>query len=239
MTSFSGGNLIADGFAFLRAAESRAWLSRAGSLDDLAGFAASWDGMALDEYMADGGRYRRRRHAVFTATPDGRIVREAHRPHYQGRDYNALNGGVERWFEPVPPATERLHSFATILQACHTLFGALAPGRSWAVECHQFRIEAQPGAAGQPTPEGLHRDGVDFVLVLLLARENIASGTTSIHGLDRTLLGEFTLTDPLDAALVDDRRVFHGVTAVQPVGPGRPAWRDVLVATFRALSPES
>ena len=84
-----------------------------------------------------------------------------------------------------------------------------------------------------PTPEGLHRDGVDFVLVLLVNRENIASGTTSIHGLDGRERGRFTLTLPFDAALVDDARVAHGVTPVQAIDPARPAYRDVLVITFK------
>jgi hypothetical protein len=37
----------------------------------------------------------------------------------------------------------------------------------------------------------------------------------------------------MDAALVDDGRVFHGVTAIRPIDPSRPAFRDVLVVTFR------
>jgi hypothetical protein len=41
------------------------------------------------------------------------------------------------------------------------------------------------------------------------------------------------LTAPLDAALVDDGRVYHGVTAVAPLDPALPAYRDVLVVTFR------
>ena len=28
-------------------------------------------------------------------------ARKPHQPHYQSRDYNALNGGIARWFEPV------------------------------------------------------------------------------------------------------------------------------------------
>ena len=32
---------------------------------------------------------------------DRRIRRKPHQPHYQSRDYNPLNGGIERWFEPV------------------------------------------------------------------------------------------------------------------------------------------
>jgi hypothetical protein len=33
--------------------------------------------------------------------------------------------------------------------------------------------------------------------------------------------------------LVDDSRVYHGVTPVTPLDPARPAYRDVLVVTFR------
>ena len=114
------------------------------------------------------------------------------------------------------------------------VFGRLAPAANrWHVEVHQFRIEAKTGIAGKPTPEGMHRDGVDYVLVLLINRRNIASGTTTVHDLDKRALGSFTLTDPLDAALVDDSRCYHGVTPVEPENPALPAYRDVLVVTFK------
>ena len=104
---------------------------------------------------------------------------------------------------------------------------------AWHVEIHQFRIETRPGQEGRPTPEGMHRDGVDWVLVLMVRRENVASGETTIYDLVRRPLGSFTLTAPLDSALVDDSRVYHGVTPVVPLDPARPAYRDVLVVTFR------
>ncbi|QQO35536.1 2OG-Fe dioxygenase family protein [Bradyrhizobium diazoefficiens] len=50
-------------------------------------------------HMSDGGRYRRRRYTVFEVTK-GSINRQ---PHYQAKVYNRLNGGLERWFEPVLP----------------------------------------------------------------------------------------------------------------------------------------
>jgi hypothetical protein len=46
-------------------------------------------------------------------------------------------------------------------------------------------------------------------------------------------VGSFTLTEPMDAALVDDDRVFHGVTPLGRLDPAKPAYRDVLVVTFR------
>lgn len=222
------------GYAFVEASDMRTALGRFGTLADWASFAESWNDLDTDTYMADGGRYRRRRFAVFTAPRQGAIVRGTHQPHYQSLDYNTLNGGIERWFEPIRPEIADGPSFRTILEYCRSLFGRLAPDVAhWHVEAHQFRIEARPGEQGKPTPEGMHRDGVDYVLVLLVARRNIRSGTTTVHDLDRRALGSFTLTDPLDSALVDDARCYHGVTPVEPENPAQPAYRDVLVVTFR------
>ncbi len=219
------------GYAFVQAPAMAKALLAAG-LSDWDGFARTWDDLGLDTYMADGGRYRKRRHAAFLVSRAG-AARKPDQPHYQSRDYNALNGGIARWFDPVTPAAADSAAFGAILRTCHALFDGLTPAPAWHVEAHQFRIEARPGQSGQPTPEGMHQDGVDWVLVLMVGRVNIASGSTSIHGLDRTLLGSFTLDVLMDAALVDDHRVFHGVTPVQPLDPGQPAHRDVLVVTFR------
>ncbi len=227
--------LSASGFAHVAAEEMSALLLRAG-LSDWPGFALSWNDLGLDSYMADGGRYRRRRHAVFSASDAG-IRRKAHQPHYQSRDYNPLNGGLERWFEPVRDEIANHPAMRAILSTCLGVFEACTPARlqpqSWHVEVHQFRVEARVGEAGLPTPEGLHRDGVDWVLVLLVRRENVASGETNIFDLAKCPLGSFTLTEPMEAALVDDSRVYHGVTPIVPLVADAPAFRDVLVVTFR------
>lgn len=222
------------GFAVVEGSAMREILEPFGPLSDWDAFSQSWEHLELDPYMADGGRYRRRRHAVYSATRSGPIRRDAHQPHYQSVDYNPLHGGIERWFEPIADDIANGATLATILACCRSLFSALAPDiLGWRIETHQFRIEARAQEAGRPTPEGLHRDGVDYVLVLMVRRRNIASGVTGIHALDGQSLGSFTLTEPLDAAFVDDRRVAHGVTPVQPLDPSAPAHRDVLVVTFR------
>jgi hypothetical protein len=224
-----------NGFAFVHAPDMRVVLEGAG-LHDWEAFAKSWNDLGVDTYMADGGRYRRRRFAVFRATAEG-VARKPHQPHYQSRDYNPLNGDIERWFEPVTQAIGAHPALRAILETCFRLFDGLTPAAtrpaSWHVETHQFRIEANGAEAGQPTPEGMHRDGVDWVLVLLIGRVNIQSGETTIVDPRKRPLGSFTLTDPLDAAVTDDNRVYHGVTPVTPLDPALPGHRDVLVVTFR------
>jgi hypothetical protein len=223
------------GFVHAQAAEMAALLQARG-LRDWEGFAASWNDLGPDTYMADGGRYRRRRHAAFSASAAG-VRRKPHQPHYQSRDYNALNGGIARWFEPVTPEVGIHPAMQAALQTAFDIFNTCtrpdARPASWHVEVHQFRIETKMGESGKPTPEGLHRDGVDWVMVLLVRRQNVVSGETSIHDLQKNLLGSFTLAEPMEAALVDDDRVYHGVTPVQPIDAAADAYRDVLVVTFR------
>lgn len=223
------------GFARVQAAQFKQWLSTA----DWQGwhdFAASWNHLGVDTYMADGGRYRHRRFETYAVSAQD-IQRKPPQPHYQSRDYNALNGGIERWFQPFAAHIAQHPLLMNILRRSEQLFSSSTPAASrpaqWHVECHQFRIEAQLDALGKPTPEGLHRDGVDWVLVLLVARVNIAEGITTIYDERQQSIGSFTLTEPCDAAFVDDARVYHGVTPVRPLHEQLPAYRDVLVVTFR------
>ena len=221
-----------DGFCFVVAANAQPLL---GTLTDWPIFKASWNDMPLDTYMADGGRYRRRRHATLSVAPaSGEAKLEAHQPHYQSRDYNTLNGGVARLFEPILHQIITGASMSALLALCAKTFGTLMPNRAWHVEVHQFRIEAGAQQQGMPTPEGVHRDGVNYVMVLMVKRHNINEGTTTIHDISGHTLASFTLTQPLDMTLVDDERCLHGVTPVLPINPGKPAYRDVLVITFRA-----
>jgi hypothetical protein len=227
--------ILATGFEFVSATDMQPLIVDAGPMRDWARFAASWSDLPLDTHLPEGHRYRRRRHATLSAQPGSLdFIVEPHRPHYQGIEYNSLVGGIERWFEPIRAEILAGESFRAVVRFCLALFAPLRALAQWHIECHQFRIEARREAVGQPTPEGIHRDGVDYVLVLLVNRTNIQSGTTTVHDLQGRQLGSFTLTAPFDAALVDDSRVMHGVTPVQPLDADAPAYRDVLVVTFRA-----
>jgi hypothetical protein len=197
-------------------------------------FAASWDTLERDTFMADGGRYRRRRYAVLGAPAGGaEVVQAPHQPHYQSLDYNAVNGGVARHFAPIAPGVLQGATMLSAIRLGLAIFQRLHAGWAAHIEVHQFRIEALPGHAGKPTPEGVHRDGVDFVLVMMVRRENVESGTTEIFSPEGAPLDSFTLASPCDAALVNDQRALHGVTPIRPLDPLQPAWRDVLVVTYR------
>jgi len=190
----------------------------------------SWDDLPPDHYLKDGGRYRRRRHSCFVQ--DGpRLAQVPHRVHWQPVEYNALHGGMQRWFEPMQPQVVALPAWTRLLEAMARLASGLRGAQPWFIEAHQFRIDTE-GGIGRPTPEGAHRDGVDLVAVFLVAREGIKGGETRVFQADGPAGERFTLTEPWSLLLLDDERVIHETTPIQPVeGRGH---RDTLVLTLRA-----
>ncbi|MES2900539.1 MAG: 2OG-Fe dioxygenase family protein [Pseudomonadota bacterium] len=193
---------------------------------------ASWNELALDNYLKDGGRYRRRRHSCFIQHGDA-LTQTAHRAHWQPVEYNALHGGMHRLFEPVDPATVANPAWNKLLRSLGQACSQVRPGQSWFVEAHQFRIDTLEGI-GRPTPEGAHRDGVDFVAVLLVGRHNIKGGETRVFEAAGPDGKRFTMAEPWTLLLLDDARVIHESTPIQPLGQN--GHRDTLVLTWRAGS---
>jgi len=219
------------GYAFVPAKEIHALLVEEGAKDWI-GFSASWDDLPIDAFMGDRGKYRRRRYAEFAVSRD-EIVRKPHGPHYQSCAYNPLNGGIERWFGPIVETIASHPALRAIFRTSHRLFDSLTPTSArppaWHVEAHQIRIIASSWEEGHPTPEGLHRDGVDWALMLLIARDRVRFGKTTICDLRGRPLGSFTLTTPFDAAFVNDRRVYHEVTPIAVIDKSGVGHRDMLV----------
>lgn len=201
-------------------------------LAELEALRPGWDDLPPDAYLKDGGRYRRRRHSCFVI--EGSEVKLApHRAHWQPVEYNALHGGMERWFEPMQPQAVASPAWQRLLAGLAKTSSALKGEKPWYVEAHQFRIDTTDGI-GRPTPEGAHRDGVDVVAVFLVGREGIKGGETRVFEAAGPAGQRFTLTEPWSLLLLDDERVIHESTPIQPIGEA--GHRDTLVVTLRAGS---
>jgi len=211
--------------------DSRGFAALAGSpiaaFDTLCGF---WDDLPADNYLRDGGHYRRRRHSCFVVH-DTHIEAVPRRAHWQPVEYNALHGGIERWFEPIEPGVTASRAWQRMIVAMASLASSLRTKQTWFVEAHQFRIDTSEGI-GRPTPEGAHRDGVDLVAVVLVNRIGIKGGETRVFDADGPAGLRFTMAEPWSCLVLDDARVIHESTPIQPLqGLGH---RDTLVLTLRA-----
>jgi hypothetical protein len=217
------------GFALLDASGVQQWLGTGAA--GLEALRVGWQDLPPDAYLKDGGRYRRRRHSCFVV--DGEQVHPApHRAHWQPLEYNALHGGMERWFEPMRPELTDQPLWPRLLARLGEAVSELRGAQPWFVEAHSFRIDTTDGI-GRPTPEGAHRDGVDLVAVFMVAREQIKGGESRVFQADGPGGQRFTLRQPWSLLLLDDERVIHETTPIQPAEPGGFGWRDTLVLTYR------
>ena len=231
---FSSAHYLADlaqhGFAVLEA--STVQVLAGVTPEVFAGWGVDWNVLEPDAYLKDGGRYRRRRHASFVV--EAAAVHDVpHRRHWQPLDYNALHGGMERWFAPGAPATRAHPGWRALLCWLARVADTLRGAQHWYGEAHQFRIDTTDGI-GRPTPEGAHRDGVDLVAVFLVGRSAIRGGETRVFELDGPRGQRFTLEQPGSVLLMDDARVIHETTPIQPDEAGVAGHRDTLVITLRA-----
>jgi hypothetical protein len=224
------GHLTDSGYVFLGPAEA----ARLFDLDlaQLNTLRDSWAHLPRDGYLRDGGKYRSRRHSCFIQDfAPAKLDLVPHRPHWQPKSYNALHGGLERWFEPVEPQILAAPVWGKLVSGIGTLFARVHPIDRWYVEAHQFRIDTENGI-GRPTPEGAHRDGVDFVAVILVGRRHIKGGETRVFEAAGISGVRFTMQEPWSMLLMDDARVIHETTPIQP--DIEPGVRDTLVLTYRA-----
>ena len=199
-------------------------------------FSSHWNHLELDEYAFELGTTRFRRYGHFEFTPtDGSVRLLPHDVFAQPEDSNPLYIEVDRHFEPL---TE---GFAAdpVLLALVLLVGktatALDDVAGWMVKVTPFRVLAVGGNAGDPAPEGPHRDGVTLVSCTLIRRDNAVGGQSTVYDRDRTPLMKTTLNEPGTMLLCDDRCTLHDVSPIQAIEPARPACRDVLVITFAPL----
>ncbi|MEU3309042.1 2OG-Fe dioxygenase family protein [Nocardiopsis sp. NPDC006832] len=201
------------------------------------GFRSAWSDLPLDRELADGGTYRQRRYGrLRVRVEDGEL---SFRPleHTDFRqDVIPLWEGKNRSFAPIGNEV-LLHAGMRALVGWDARMATSLSGvTDWEVGLHVVRIVARPGAEGNPTPEGRHRDGHMYVGMHMLRREACSGGISTVYPES----GEpvvLTMTDPLDAVFVDDGRVTHEVSPINAVGDIAGV-RDMLLVDFNPAGPE-
>jgi hypothetical protein len=193
-------------------------------------FCKTWKDLPNDPYLLAGESYRQRRYVVLNYQQQKMTVLP-NEPHYQARYYNPLYGNIDRHFETWHPSS--LNN-PILLQLIHWVTQQLSEDSttSWHIQAHQFRITASINNQGKPTPEGIHKDGADYICIMLLDRKNISGGVSEIYDNNKTLLCSTQLEHRGDLILLNDHAVYHRVTEIKLKNQDSKAYRDVLVFTF-------
>jgi hypothetical protein len=205
------------------------------ALDDWKRFQAIFEDLPPDTYMKDGGTYRLRRFGRFVYTwDDDRLEVQPHAPYSQPKYFNPLNGGVDRHFAPLTDEIVGNQVLQRVLKLLGAAYSALEDQPRWRINTYFNRIVARSDEAGKPVPEGKHRDGVKFSCLLMANHNNFTGGNTTLFDLlSHDIVFEGRLNKGGDIMVFRDDTVLHDTTAIKPVDPSRPGYRDVLVIEFR------
>lgn len=196
-------------------------------------FGRHWDELRPDRYAAELGTCRLRRYGRFHYdAAEGGLEQLPHAAFVQPDRSNVLYVGRDRWFAPLTASFATDPVLGDVIGFLGALTHALDDAPRWLVNVTPFRVIAAGDTAGDPAPEGIHRDGVTLVSSLLVGRCNAAGGQSAVYDAESSPIFATTLTEPGSLLVGDDRRTLHGVTPIRPLDPGRPAYRDVLVVTF-------
>ena len=67
----------------------------------------------------------------------------------------------------------------------------------------------------------------------MVGRQGIKGAETRVFEVDGPSCQRFTLSESWSVLLLDDARVIHESTPIQPMEEGALGWRDTLVVTLR------
>jgi hypothetical protein len=186
----------------------------------------SYERCPLDEYMGNLTRYKRfsQYRLSWTADDDWIFEKLAHRDYTAFKKFNPIGGGIKRKYEPLEvDFTPLIRHGVVNLQLDHS--------EDWQINVHQNRTVATLEKPGQLTPEGVHQDGHEFVMIAVLRRHSVSGGETRLWNIGEEKPFWNGTLEPGQAVLLDDRAIAHDVTDVLPEN-GKPGNRDILITAF-------
>lgn len=186
----------------------------------------SYDRCPVDEYMGNGTRFKRfsqyRLH--HDETEGWQFAKLEHRDYTTFTKFNPVAGGIRRQYLPIEV------DFTPIIRAGMEQFD-LDTSEDWQINVHQNRTRADGNKPGPLTPEGVHHDGHEFVMIAILRRNNVGGGTTRLWLPGAAEPFWVGTLDPGQAVLLDDRALQHDVTDVTSADGG-PGHRDIVIVAF-------
>ncbi|RCJ38380.1 hypothetical protein A6770_13620 [Nostoc minutum NIES-26] len=192
------------------------------------GFKPFFNNLPVDPYIK--GDYRLRRLSRFIVSGD-RVIKLPHGYLFQPKEYNPLVGDIKREFTELDDGLVELDIFKHLVLAFSDSC-KLHPEAE--IGAHQIRTTCSPDNMGNPAPEGIHRDGTDFIGIFSVDRENIQGGETHLYTAKKEKPVFSKILNPGELLLVNDHDFLHFTTPIKPEIEAQGT-RDVFVLTSPSL----
>lgn len=195
------------------------------NLEDIKPF---FNNLPVDPYIKGNYRYRRLSRFIVSGNE---LIKLPHGYLFQSKEYNPLVGDIKREFAELDDALIELESFRKIVLA-YSDSCKLHPEAEIGV--HQIRTTCSQSNYGNPAPEGIHKDGTDFIGIFSVARENLQGGETHLYTAKKEKPVFSKVLNPGEMLLINDHEFFHFTSPIKPTSD-KEGIRDVFVLTSPSL----
>lgn len=192
---------------------------------------SSFENLPLDPYLK--GSYRFRRLSRFKYL-DQHFKKLPHACLYQSQNYNPLLGGVIREYAELSESLALSREFQTSLLTFFEFCRICSSSNEIGV--HQIRTTASLKQAGEPAPEGIHRDGVDLVGIFCIHRKGIKGGETHLYRARHEPPIFSKVLNSGELLVFNDAEFLHYTTPIEATS-AEDGTRDVFVFTCPGLLP--
>ena len=112
----------------------------------------------------------------------------------------------------------------------------LKRNKQYIIDIHQFRVEANFGKPS-PTTSGIHQDGLDWIVMHFIKSSNILPVISEVFSSknESDVLMSKSMSSFLETIIVSDKSHYHRATPVRQYLMNQPAYRDLLLVTFRQI----
>lgn len=202
---------------------------------DWLSLAIDYASLPVDAYLPNNGKYRFRRYGRYYFMPSSEeLLPLPHEDYFQSTDINSVTGGIVRKFAPLSDTIFSNKFLQELIRFDfrHFPIAEQLKTEPWDVHVHLIRVTANAGESGHPTPEGMHKDGAEFVTVHLAELVNADGGAVTIYDNDKQELVSYQLDQVMDFYLFNDDMLWHKANPITPIDPAHQAVRSILTFDY-------
>jgi hypothetical protein len=142
-----------------------------------------------------------------------------------------------RKFECIDKNIRNMHFFTEFLK--HSIYSTINNNHiipeKLNLHVHQVRQICYPYVDSHNSPEGIHKDGSDFIIsAYVINRSNIVGGESMIYDSDKKLIHK-KLLHSNNGIFQDDKNLYHYVTPIKSVD-NHIGYRDILGIDINIIS---
>ena len=191
---------------------------------------SSFERLPADTNEKSKGYYFRYRRFSKVISKNNKILKIKDNSFFQNKKINRFAGGKIRIFKPIEKKI--LNSFLILFKDNFKNF--FFNKKIIELGFHQLRIKCSKNFVGYPVPEGWHKDGYDYVIIVNFQSKGISGGITRIKiDIDSSSDIYSSFLKSGDYILISDKKYFHYTDPINVSGLNNNGYRDTLVITIK------